>query len=122
MLAYLCAQAFVVFFFFMAHVWYPQVPASAVLEFQGGHDQVKFFDYFKQDEKLFDEASRVEGMMVSDDRGSLGLWCNCSVQVGKTLLSGITLCSVCSSLTFIFAFFNCPAPIIRHMFYGSSCL
>eukprot|EP00750_Incisomonas_marina_P019893 INCI3647.1.p1 GENE.INCI3647.1~~INCI3647.1.p1 ORF type:complete len:1669 (+),score=267.71 INCI3647.1:54-5060(+) len=40
---------------------YIGVPASAVLEFQGGHDQVKFFDYFKQDEKLFDEASRVEG-------------------------------------------------------------
>jgi len=40
---------------------YIGVPASAVLKFQGGHDQVTFFDYFKSDPKLFDEASRVHG-------------------------------------------------------------
>ena len=40
---------------------YIGVPASAVLKCQGAEDNVYFWDYYKQDPLLYDEATKVEG-------------------------------------------------------------
>ena len=40
---------------------YIGVPVSAVLKCQGAEDNVDFWDYYKQDALLFDEATKVEG-------------------------------------------------------------
>lgn len=66
---------------------------------------MKFFEYFKQDEKLFDEASRVEGMifetLLPQEEALRSL-------IASFLLSAIVNCS--------------PRTTIRHMLYGPSCL